>query len=58
MKNIAILISAFFVLIMTGCGTWMTQVDEAVNNRINSQEQEKTDKKREKIIYDSNSTKL
>jgi len=36
----------------------MTQVDEAVNNRINSQEQEKTDKKREKIIYDSDSTKL
>ena len=45
--------SALYLLLITGCGTWGTEMGEAVNSRINSQEKNKTDAKREKVIYPS-----
>ena len=45
--------STLFLLLISGCGTWGTEVGESVNNRINSQEGNKTDAKREKVIYPS-----
>lgn len=45
--------STLFLLLITGCGTWGTEIGESVNSSINSQEGNKTDGKREKIIYPS-----
>lgn len=45
--------STLFLFLISGCGTWGTEIGESVNNRINSQEENKTDAKREKVIYPS-----
>lgn len=45
--------STLFLFLISGCGTWGTEIGESVNNRINSQEEKKTDAKREKVIYPS-----
>jgi hypothetical protein len=45
--------STLFLLLISGCGTWGTEIGESVNNRINSQEGNKTDAKRQKVIYPS-----
>jgi hypothetical protein len=45
--------STLFLFLISGCGTWGTEIGESVNNRINSQEETKTDAKREKVIYPS-----